>query len=68
MGFFDKLKSGLAKTKKSLVERVETVLLNYMALHGEQGQFMTKFPSSSLGGSAMLDRLTAFAPVVNGTI
>lgn len=28
MGFFDKLKSGLAKTKKSLVERVETVLLN----------------------------------------
>lgn len=28
MGFFDKLKSGLAKTKKSIVERVETVLLN----------------------------------------
>ena len=28
MGFLDKLKSGLAKTKKSLVERVETVLLN----------------------------------------
>ncbi|HMK55266.1 MAG TPA: signal recognition particle-docking protein FtsY [Dissulfurispiraceae bacterium] len=28
MGFLDKLKSGLAKTKKNLVERVETVLLN----------------------------------------
>ena len=28
MGFLDKLKSGLAKTRKSLVERVETVLLN----------------------------------------
>jgi fused signal recognition particle receptor len=28
MGFFDKLKSGLAKTRKSLVERVETILLN----------------------------------------
>ena len=28
MGFLDKLKAGLAKTRKSLVERVETVLLN----------------------------------------
>jgi len=28
MGFFDKLKSGLAKTRESLVERVETILLN----------------------------------------
>jgi fused signal recognition particle receptor len=28
MGFFDKLKSGLAKTRQSLVERVETVLFN----------------------------------------
>src|SRR5271157_5449902 len=28
MGFLDKLKSGLSKTKKNLVERVETVLLN----------------------------------------
>jgi len=28
MGFFDKLKSGLTKTRKSLVERVETILLN----------------------------------------
>ena len=28
MDFLDKLKSGLAKTRKSLVERVETVLLN----------------------------------------
>ncbi|HMK44363.1 MAG TPA: signal recognition particle-docking protein FtsY, partial [Dissulfurispiraceae bacterium] len=28
MGFFDRLKSGLAKTRKNLVERVETILLN----------------------------------------
>jgi fused signal recognition particle receptor len=28
MGFLDKLKSGLEKTKKSIVERVESVLLN----------------------------------------
>jgi fused signal recognition particle receptor len=28
MGFFDRLKSGLLKTKSSIVERVQTVLLN----------------------------------------
>ena len=28
MGFLDRLKSGLAKTRKNLVERVETILLN----------------------------------------
>ncbi|MBF0557774.1 MAG: signal recognition particle-docking protein FtsY [Nitrospirae bacterium] len=28
MGLFDKLKSGLSKTKKNLIERVETVLVN----------------------------------------
>ena len=30
---------------------VETVLLNYMALHGEEGNFPTLFPSHGLGGS-----------------
>ena len=47
---------------------VETVLLNYMALHGEQGQFATKFPTNGLGSTASLDRLTALAPIVNGVI
>src|SRR5882672_1960724 len=41
---------------------VEIVLLNYMALHGEQGQFSTMFPNHGLGDPASLDRLTAFAP------
>jgi len=45
---------------------VETVLLNYMALHGEQGQFATKFPNHGLGGN--LDRLIGIAPIVNGVI
>ncbi len=44
---------------------VQTVLLNYMALHGEQGQYAAKF-GNALGGSAQLDALTAFAPIVNG--
>jgi hypothetical protein len=47
---------------------VETVLLNYMALHGEQGQFATKFPGNGLGSTTSLDRLTALAPIVSGVI
>jgi len=45
---------------------VNTVLLNYMALHGEQGQFGNVFQNNGLG--ANLDRLTAFTPICNGTI
>ena len=47
---------------------VEMVLLNYMALHGEQGQFAARFPTHGLGNSANLDRFTAFEAIVNGTI
>ena len=47
---------------------VETVILNYMALHGQQGQFPIQFPGHGLGSSIMMDRLTAFQPIVNGTI
>jgi hypothetical protein len=47
---------------------VETVILNYMALHGDEGAFATRFPSQGLGGSTQRDGLTAFAPIVNGVI
>ena len=47
---------------------VNTVLLNYMALHGEQGAFSTLFPNNGLGNAAMQDSLTAFTPIVNGII
>jgi hypothetical protein len=47
---------------------VETVVLNYMALHGEQGQFSTLFPTHGLGNAALLDQITAFEPIVSGTI
>ncbi len=47
---------------------VETVILNYMALHGEQGNFGTLFPGHGLGNAALMDSLTAFNPVVSGTI
>ena len=47
---------------------VEAVILNYMALHGEQGQFGTRFPGHGLGSASLQDSLIAFNPVVNGTI
>jgi hypothetical protein len=47
---------------------VELVVLNYMGLHGQEGQFTggptTVFPSQGLGGTAQRDSLTAFAPIV----
>ncbi len=47
---------------------VETIILNYMALHGEQGQFGTEFPGNGLGSATLQDSLIAFNPIVNGTI
>jgi hypothetical protein len=47
---------------------VQTVILNYMALHGQQGQFGTLFPTQGLGSAAGLDAITAFEPIVNGKI
>ncbi len=50
---------------------VNTVILNYMALHGEQGNFGNLlFPgwNHGLGNAALQDSLTAFTPIVNGII
>jgi len=47
---------------------VETVVLNYLALHGEQGTFSTRFPLNGLGLGPLQDSLIAFNPIVNGRI
>lgn len=47
---------------------VELTVLNYLALHGEQGQFPSLFPGHGLGSPTLRDQLTAFQPIVNGTI
>jgi len=47
---------------------VNTVILNYMALHGEEGNFATLFPNHGLGDTTLRDRMTAFNAIVNGTI
>lgn len=47
---------------------VNTVLLNYMALHGEEGQFANVFLNHGLGNASMRDSLTAFTRICDGTI
>ncbi|PWK54540.1 general secretion pathway protein GspF [Pleionea mediterranea] len=47
---------------------VETVILNYMALHDEVGQFDSLFPAHGLGNSTIIDSLTAFQPIVSGSL
>lgn len=46
---------------------VETVILNYMALHNQAGDFdqANYFPKHGLGSRALRDSLTAFAPIVD---
>ncbi|KZY45273.1 MULTISPECIES: general secretion pathway protein GspF [unclassified Oleiphilus] len=47
---------------------VQTVMLNYMALHGEQGNFENVLSYHGLGSSTLRDTLVGMAPIVNGTI
>lgn len=43
---------------------VETVVLNYLALHGEQGKLAEVFPTHGLGNAQRIDGLTAFEPII----
>jgi hypothetical protein len=47
---------------------VETLIVNYMALHGEDLNFPGLFPNHGLGNLALRQSLTAFNPIVSGTI
>ena len=42
---------------------VQTVILNYMALHGEQGNFPTLFPNHGLGNTVLQDSLIGLDPL-----
>jgi hypothetical protein len=46
---------------------VQTVLLNYMALHGHAGQFNGLF-GNALGTGGALDAMIAFNPIVSGPV
>jgi hypothetical protein len=47
---------------------VQTVILNYMALHGEQGQFTNLFGNALGTTAAQLDGMTAFGQIVTGPV
>lgn len=49
---------------------VETLILNYMALHNQRDMFPTSgfFPSHGLGNSTSLQKLAAFNPICDGDI
>ena len=47
---------------------VQTVILNYMALHNDVGSFAGAVPNSGLGSAPITGTMTAFSPIVNGTI
>ncbi len=48
----------------AVVQLVEMVVLNYMALHGTEGQFGTLFPQQGLGSSSDQASLIAFPAIV----
>jgi len=43
---------------------VEMMILNYMALHGEEGNFAALFPTHGLGDVTLRDSLTAFQQII----
>lgn len=47
---------------------VQTVLLNYMALHGEEGNFASTFMGHGLGNTTLQDSLIGMQGIVSGTI
>jgi hypothetical protein len=47
---------------------VDTMILHYMALHGEQGNFANIFPQNGLARPVLMDSLIAFEPTVNEVI
>jgi hypothetical protein len=73
IGYFDANGSvvrGATPAANNVNLLVNTVLLNYMALHGvaEEGRFENVFPNHGLGNATARDALVAFEPIVNGTL
>lgn len=47
---------------------VQTVILNYMALHGEEGEFADVFMDQGLGNATFQEALIGMPAIVSGTI
>ena len=68
LGYFDagaSVQRGATPMANNVNLLVNSVALNYLALHGEEGNFATLFPNHGLGN---IDGLMSFQPIVNGTI
>jgi hypothetical protein len=48
----------------SVTQIPETMLLNYLGLMGQAGQFSTIFPEQGLGSTSVQESMTAFAPII----
>jgi hypothetical protein len=78
LGYFDpdgSVNTTGSAAANNVFNLAQTVVLNYMALHGSQGNFGTLYPTpnpnNTLGGTAVQAALTAFQPLaglVNGKI
>lgn len=62
------VESASSPAANNVNQLVQTVLLNYMALHGEAGSFDARFPGHGLGNAALQDTLIAMPAIVSGTI
>ena len=70
IGYFRRdgdVETGSSPAANSVNLLVQTVLLNYMALHSETNLFNGRF-GNALGNGGALDGLVALEPIVNGTI
>jgi hypothetical protein len=78
LGYFNgdgSLNTSGSAAANNVFNLVQTIVLNYMALHGTQANFSTLYPApnlnNTLGNAAAQDALTAFQPLaglVNGKI
>ncbi len=70
IGYFRRdgdVETGSSPAANSVNLLVQTVLLNYMALHSETNLFNDRF-GNALGNGGALDGLVALEPICNGTI
>jgi len=51
----------------SVTNLVELIVLNYLALHGNEGMMPGLFPNSVYASTTMIDRYTAFGSLANST-
>ncbi len=57
------VETGATRVSNAVSSLAESIVLNYLALHDEVGNFSTVLPEHRLGSGAELDSLIAFQPI-----